>query len=208
MITVTQALLKYCSELLTAHKCWPALFLRHSCFTRLQLSEMRSTVVSKKNGGFNPDTFLATIGDGRKILLVPKKQMIFAQGDEADAVFYVQKGKVRLTVVSKIGKEATLAIVGEGNFFGEGSLAGQLLRMGSAVAMTDCEILRVEKKAMVDILQREPAFSERFVAYLLARNIRYEEDLGDQLFNSSEKRLGPRLFFFFFFFSAKTSYSG
>src|ERR1043165_3920025 len=148
-----------------------------------------STAAKKKNGGFDPDVFLATIGIGRKILEVPKKQAIFAQGDEADAVFYVQKGKVRLTVVSKIGKEATIAIVNHGNFFGEGSLAGQLLRMGSAAAMTDCEILRVEKKVMMDALHREPALSEVFVAYLLARNVRYEEDLVDQLFNSSEKRL-------------------
>src|SRR5579863_3242844 len=155
----------------------------------LQLLRMSSAATIKKVRGFNADTFLATIGNGRKILTVPKKHPIFAQGDAADAVFYVQKGKVRLTVVSKIGKEATIAIVSEGNFFGEGSLAGQLLRMGSAVAMTDCEILRVEKKAMMDVLHREPAFSERFVAYLLARNIRYEEDLVDQLFNSSEKRL-------------------
>jgi CRP/FNR family cyclic AMP-dependent transcriptional regulator len=150
---------------------------------------MISSAAVKKTRGFNPNTFLATIGDGRKILSVAKKQIIFAQGDSADAVFYVQKGKVRLTVVSKIGKEATIAIVGEGNFFGEGSLAGQLLRMGSAAAMTDCEILRVDKKTMISALHREPAFSEMFVAYLLARNIRYEEDLVDQLFNSSEKRL-------------------
>ena len=150
---------------------------------------MRLALAAKKNGRFDPNTFLATIGEGRKILSVPKKQTIYSQGDGADAVFYLQKGKVRLTVVSKIGKEATIAIVSEGHFFGEGSLAGQLLRMGSAVAMTDCEILRVEKKAMIDVLHREPAFSERFVAYLLGRNIRYEEDLVDQLFNSSEKRL-------------------
>src|SRR4030081_2979700 len=139
---------------------------------------MKSAAAAKKNGGFDPNTFLATIGDGRKILAVTKKQTIFAQGDSADAVFYIQKGKVRLTVVSKIGKEATIAIVNQGNFFGEGSLAGQLLRMGSAAAMTDCEILRVEKKTMMDALHREPAFSELFVAYLLARNVRYEEDLG------------------------------
>lgn len=145
--------------------------------------------VGPKNGAFNPDTFLATIGDGRRILIVPKKQSVFSQGDDADSVFYVQTGKVRLTVVSKIGKEATIAIVNQGNFFGEGSLAGQLLRMGSAAAMTDCEILRVEKKTMMEVLHREPALSEMFVAYLLARNIRYEEDLVDQLFNSSEKRL-------------------
>src|ERR1700724_3863034 len=100
---------------------------------------MKSAAAPKKNGGFDPDTFLANIGDGRKILAVPKKQMIFAQGDGADAVFYVQKGKVRLTVVSKIGKEATIAIVNEGNFFGEGSLAGKLLCRGSAAAMSGFE---------------------------------------------------------------------
>ncbi len=150
---------------------------------------MSSITVTKKNGEFDPKTFLATIGEGRKILSVPKRQTIFAQGDAADAVFYVQKGKVRLTVVSKIGKEATIAIVGEGNFFGEGALAGQVLRMGSAAAMSDCELLRVEKKAMMEALHREHAFSDMFVAYLLGRNIRYEEDLVDQLFNSSEKRL-------------------
>jgi CRP-like cAMP-binding protein len=150
---------------------------------------MSSAAVGKKNGAFDPSTFLATIGEGRKNLTVSKKQAIFAQGDVADAVFYVQKGKVKLTVVSKTGKEATIGIVGEENFFGEGSLAGQTLRMGSAAAMTDCEILRIEKKAMMDALHREHAFSDLFVAYLLARNIRYEEDLVDQLFNSSEKRL-------------------
>jgi CRP/FNR family cyclic AMP-dependent transcriptional regulator len=150
---------------------------------------MRSSAASPITRGFDADTFLATIGDGRKLLSVPKKEMIFAQGDAADAVFYIQKGQVRLTVVSKVGKEATIAIVSEGNFFGEGSLAGQLLRMGSAAAMTDCELLRVDKKAMMDALHREHAFSDMFVAYLLARNIRYEEDLVDQLFNSSEKRL-------------------
>ena len=149
---------------------------------------MPPSPIAKKNG-FDANTFLATIGEGRKILVIRKKESIFSQGDEADAVFYVRKGKVRLTVVSKIGKEATIAIVGQGNFFGEGSLAGQLLRMGSAIAMTDCEILRVEKRVMMDVLHREPAFSEMFVAYLLGRNIRYEEDLVDQLFNSSEKRL-------------------
>jgi CRP/FNR family cyclic AMP-dependent transcriptional regulator len=118
-----------------------------------------------------------------------KKQTIFAQRDDADAVFYIQKGKVRLTVVSKTGKEATIAIVSEGNFFGEGSLAGQVRRMGSAAAITPCEIMRVEKKSMMEALHREHTFSDMFVAYLLARNIRYEEDLVDQLFNSSEKRL-------------------
>jgi len=150
---------------------------------------MKPPAVRKKGRDFDPNTFLATIGEGRKNLAVSKKQGIFAQGDAADAVFYIQKGRVKLTVVSKVGREATIGILGEGNFFGEGALAGQALRMGSASAMTDCEIQRIEKKAMVAALHREHAFSDMFVAYLLARNIRYEEDLVDQLFNSSEKRL-------------------
>jgi len=138
---------------------------------------------------FDPHAFLATIGEGRKALAFPKKHVIFAQGDSADAVFYIQEGKVRLTVVSKAGKEATIGILNDGDFFGEGSLAGQPLRMGSATAMTDCAVLRIDKKAMMEALHREHEFSDLFVAYLLARNIRYEEDLVDQLFNSSEKRL-------------------
>jgi CRP/FNR family transcriptional regulator, cyclic AMP receptor protein len=144
---------------------------------------------SKRKIDFDPKTFLATIGAGRKRMVVPGRQSIFAQGEDADAVFYIQKGKVRLTVVSKVGKEATIGILSQGSFFGEGALAGQLLRMGSAAAMTDCELLRVDKKAMMDALHREHSLSDMFVAYLLARNIRYEEDLVDQLFNSSEKRL-------------------
>jgi CRP/FNR family transcriptional regulator, cyclic AMP receptor protein len=143
----------------------------------------------KKKRDFDPRKFLATIGEGRKVVAFPKKQTIFSQGDATDTVFYIQKGKVRLTVVSKIGKEATLGILGEGEFFGEGGLAGQPLRMGSATALTDCELLRIDKKAMMLALHREHTFSDLFVAYLLARNIRYEEDLVDQLFNSSEKRL-------------------
>jgi len=144
---------------------------------------------ARKRCDFDPHAFLATIGEGRKFMLFPNRQTIFAQGDIADAVFYIQMGKVKLTVVSKIGKEATIGILGEGDFFGEGSLAGQALRMGSAIAMADCAILRIDKKAMMEALHREHAFSDLFVAYLLARNIRYEEDLVDQLFNSSEKRL-------------------
>jgi len=150
---------------------------------------MASPVVAKNKRNFDPLTFLATIGNGRKTVAVPKEQAIFAQGDGADAVFYIQKGKVKLTVVSKTGKEATIGILGEGSFFGEGALAGQVLRMGSAAALTDCELLRVDKKAMMAALHREHSFSDMFMAYLLARNIRYEEDLVDQLFNSSEKRL-------------------
>ena len=145
--------------------------------------------LSKKSREFDPTTFLATIGEGRKNLTFTRKQGIFAQGDAADAVFYIQKGKVKLTVVSKTGREATIGLLANGNFFGEGALAGQSLRMGSAAALTDCEIQRIEKKAMISALHREQAFSDLFVTYLLARNIRYEEDLVDQLFNSSEKRL-------------------
>ncbi len=151
---------------------------------------MASTAQLKtKSRDFNPNTFLATIGEGRKNLSFIKKQAIFAQGDAADSVFYIQKGRVKLTVVSKTGREATLGLLGMENFFGEGALAGQTLRMGSASAMTDCEIQKIDKKAMMAALRREPSFSDLFVAYLLARNVRYEEDLVDQLFNSSEKRL-------------------
>ncbi|MGB0110136.1 MAG: Crp/Fnr family transcriptional regulator [Terriglobales bacterium] len=148
-----------------------------------------SIALVKKGRDLDPKTFLATIGGGRKVVVFPKNQAVFAQGDAADSIFYIQEGKVRLTVVSKNGKEATLGILSEGEFFGEGSLAGQALRMGSATAMTVCELLRIEKKAMMEALHREHEFSDMFVAYLLARNIRYEEDLVDQLFNSSEKRL-------------------
>ncbi len=143
----------------------------------------------KRRRDFEPENFLATIGVGRKVVTFPRKEIVFAQGDAADSVFYIREGKIRLTVVSKIGKEATLGMLSEGDFFGEGSLAGQPLRMGSAIAMTDSELLRIDKKAMMEALHRENQFSDMFVAYLLARNIRYEEDLVDQLFNSSEKRL-------------------
>ena len=138
---------------------------------------------------FDAKMFLATIGEGRKILAFEKGQTIYVQGGPTDAVFYVQKGKIKLTVVSQTGKEATVAVLGEGSFFGEGGLAGQALRMGSASAMADCTILRIDKKSMIAALHREHAFSDLFVSHLLARNIRYEEDLVDQLFNSSEKRL-------------------
>ncbi len=148
-----------------------------------------ATAPARKTRDFDPKEFLATIGVGRKVVVFPKKQTIFTQGDAADAVFYIQEGEVRLSVVSKTGKEATLGILREGDFFGEGSLAGQPLRMGSATATTDCELLRIDKKAMMRALHREHTFSDLFVAYLLARNVRYEEDLVDQLFNSSEKRL-------------------
>jgi len=147
----------------------------------------------KKKRAFDRKKFLATIGDGRKLIVFSKKDVIFTQGDRADAVFYIQRGKVILTVVSKAGKEATLGILGMGEFFGEGALAAQPFRMGSATALTDCEVLHIDKKAMMLAVHREHTFSDLFVAYLLARNIRYEEDLVDQLFNSSEKRLARML---------------
>jgi CRP/FNR family cyclic AMP-dependent transcriptional regulator len=150
---------------------------------------MALVVASKRLSKFDSKTFLSTINGGRKIATFPKKQTIFAQGDSADAVFYVQKGKVKLAVVSQIGKEATIGILNEGDFFGEGCLTGQPLRLCSATAMTDCTVMKIDKKTMIEVLHREPAFSAVFVAHLLARNIRYEEDLVDQLFNSSEKRL-------------------
>jgi CRP-like cAMP-binding protein len=150
---------------------------------------MTPVAAAKKLSKFDPETFLSTLDGGRKITAFPKKQAIFVQGDPSDAVFYIQKGKVKLTVVSQKGKEATIAILGEGEFFGEGCLTGQPLRLSSATAMTDCSVMRIDKQAMIEVLHREHAFSDMFVAYLLTRNIRYEEDLVDQLFNSSEKRL-------------------
>jgi CRP/FNR family transcriptional regulator, cyclic AMP receptor protein len=140
---------------------------------------------AKKKHDFDPNTFLATIGEGRKMVSFQAKQTVFAQGHPADAVFYIQKGKVKLTVVSNNGKEATIGILSDRYFFGEGCLAGQPHRMSAATAMTDCDLLRIEKKAMIEVLHREHALSDMFIAYLLTRNIRYEEDLVDQLFNSS-----------------------
>jgi CRP/FNR family cyclic AMP-dependent transcriptional regulator len=154
---------------------------------------MTAVLAAKRRPKFDTKTFLSTINGGRKIAAFRKKQTIFVQGDSSDAVFYIQRGKVRLTVVSQSGKEATIGILNEGDFFGEGCLAGQILRLFSATAMTDCSVMRIDKKSMIEVLHREHAFSDMFVAYLLTRNIRYEEDLVDQLFNSSEKRLARML---------------
>jgi CRP-like cAMP-binding protein len=140
---------------------------------------------------FDPKVFLGSgkVGEGRTTAGYDKNQVVFAQGDPANAVFYLQKGRVKLTVVSHNGKEAVVAILGSGDFFGEGCLARQTMRMSTATAMDECSIMRLEKARMVRILHEEPAFSELFVAHLLTRSIRVEEDLIDQLFNSSEKRL-------------------
>ena len=150
---------------------------------------MSPAAAVKKKPVFDQNAFLAAIGKGQKTVSFAKRSAIFSQGDAADAVFYIQEGKVRLTVVSNIGREATVGVLSAGDFCCEGCLGGQPLRMGSAITMTDCDILRIDKKTMMEALHRQHEFSDLFVAYLLARNIRYEEDLVDQLFNSSEKRL-------------------
>ena len=138
---------------------------------------------------FDPNAFLARSGTGRILGDYAKNHQVFLQGEPGDAIFYIQKGKIKLTVVSKQGKEAVVAILGAGDFFGEGCLAGQSLRMASATTMSDCSIMRLEKTGVIRMLHLEPAFSELVLHHLLSRNIRIEEDLVDQLFNSSEKRL-------------------
>jgi CRP/FNR family cyclic AMP-dependent transcriptional regulator len=138
---------------------------------------------------FDPQTFLAKVGKSRTQADYRKNQKIFSQGDPAEAIFYIQKGRAKLTVVSKEGKEAVIAILGPRDFFGEGCLAGQLLRMSTAAALSESSIIRLEKTGVIRALHDDPAFSELFLHHLLTRNIRIEEDLVDQLFNSSEKRL-------------------
>jgi CRP/FNR family transcriptional regulator, cyclic AMP receptor protein len=142
---------------------------------------------------FDARAFLAKAGGGRTVSKYGRHDSVFSQGDQADAVFYIQKGKVKITVVSAQGKEAVVAVLGASEFCGEGCLAGQLRRMATATAMSECEIMRLEKAAIIRVLHEEPAFSEVFVSHLLARSIRIEEDLVDQLFNSSEKRLARAL---------------
>jgi CRP-like cAMP-binding protein len=153
-------------------------------------------VPTRNKDDCQPNSFLANLGRGRRAVAFLKEKTIYAQGDTADAVFYIQKGKVRLTIVSSTGKEAGIGIWSEGQFFGEGALAEQRLRIGSAIAMTDCELLRIDKKTMIEGLREEPDFADVFLAYLLARNTRYEDDLVDHLFNSSEKRLARILLLF------------
>ena len=142
---------------------------------------------------FDPKTFLASADVGRSISRYRINQVVFSQGYPADSVFYIHHGKVKLTVVSEQGKEAVVAILGTDQFFGEGCLAGQPLRMGTAIAMTECTITRLEKGAIIGVLHDQPAFSEMFVAHLLARAIRIEADLVDQLCNPCEKRLARAL---------------
>ena len=147
----------------------------------------------KRQPLFNSTSFLAKVGEGRNIGKYRRGQVVFSQGDTGDAVFYVQKGKVKVTVISEQGKEAVVAILGTDEFFGEGCLAGQMLRISTVRAMTDSVISRIEKAAIIRVIHEEPTFAEMFIAHLLGRTIRVEADLVDQLFNSSEKRLARML---------------
>jgi CRP/FNR family transcriptional regulator, cyclic AMP receptor protein len=143
----------------------------------------------KVKATFDAKTLLAAVGQGSAARDYQKTQAVFTQGDRADAVFFVQRGKVKVTVLSRQGKQAVIALLGPGDFFGEGCLAGQPVRMATATAMTESAIVRLAKQTMIRALHRDTVFSELFTTYLLSRNIRMEEDLVDQLFNSSEKRL-------------------
>jgi CRP/FNR family transcriptional regulator, cyclic AMP receptor protein len=151
------------------------------------------STATKRRPSFDPKSFLARVGDGRSIGKYRKGQIVFSQGEIGDAVFYIQKGKAKVTVVSEQGKEAVVAILGTDEFFGEGCLAGQPQRISTVTAMTDAVIARLEKSAIVRVIHDEPAFSEMFIAHLLGRTLRVEADLVDQLFNSSEKRLARML---------------
>jgi CRP/FNR family cyclic AMP-dependent transcriptional regulator len=138
---------------------------------------------------FDPKVFLSKVNGGRTISDYRENQIVYSQGDPADSVFYIQSGKAKVTVLSEEGKEAVVALLGTGDFFGEGSLAGQARRMATVSTMTECLIVRMTKADIIRVIHEEPAFSGLFISHLLARNIRVEEDLVDQLFNSSEKRL-------------------
>jgi CRP/FNR family cyclic AMP-dependent transcriptional regulator len=147
----------------------------------------------KKKAEFSPARFLASTGKGRTVASYEDGAIVFAQGDSADSLFYIRTGKVKITVVSNAGKEAVIALLGAGDFFGEGCLAGQKIRSSSVTALSPCAILRMERAAVVEVLRRETAFSELLLSYMLTRTMRIEEDLVDQLFNSCEKRLARAL---------------
>ena len=142
----------------------------------------------RRRVAFNPKIFLAKVGEGKTISEIQKDKIVFSQGEVADAVFYIQKGKIKLTVISERGKEAVVGILEPGQFFGEGCLNGHPLRVTTAAAIDECLLTRIGRAAMISAMHDEPQFSELFMAYLLTRNSRIEEDLIDQLFNSSEKR--------------------
>src|SRR5476651_910195 len=154
---------------------------------------MESYVGNAVKNLFDPKVFLAKVGAGKTILEFHKNQKVFAQGDVADTIFYIQKGRIKLTVLSEQGKEAVVGILELGQFFGEGCMNGQALRIATITAMEECVITSITKEAMIEFLRKEPKLSELFMAYLLTRNGRIQEDLIDQLFNSSEKRLARLL---------------
>ena len=143
----------------------------------------------KRRPKFNPKTFLAKVGEGRSIHTYHRGQVIYSQGEPSDSVFYIQSGKVKKTVVSEQGKEAVVALPGNGDFFGEGCLTGQPLRLATVSAIAECVITQITKAYITRLIHEQPTFAELFIIHLLARNLRVEEDLVDQLFNSSEKRL-------------------
>jgi len=148
-----------------------------------------NVATAQKHKQFDPTTFLSVVDGGKQLVAFAKRQTIFLQGEPSNSVLYIQRGKVQLTVTSTTGKEAVIGLLKEGDFLGENCLTGEPLRLCSAIALTDCSLMRIEKNVMIKALHEEPALSEVFVAYLLARNTQYEADLVDQLFNSSEKRL-------------------
>ena len=156
---------------------------------RVRLPGHSTPTMMNSSSRFDLKAFLGRAGHGRTVVEFRKQQALFAQGDPADAVFYILKGKIKLTVLSKQGKEAIIAMLGPDDFFGEGCLAGQPLRMATVTAMTDGSVMRLEKKVIIRLLRNQATFSALFMSYLLSRNIRIEEDLVDQLFNSSEQRL-------------------
>ena len=159
----------------------------------MEATASSSKAKSNKKHIFNARAYLASVGVARKVVEYRRSEKVYSQGDPSTSVMYVQKGGVKVSVVNESGKEAVMAILGPGDFFGEGGMAGQSVRMGTATAITPTTLLVIEKNEMIRVLHAEHAFSDRFVAYMLSRNIRIEEDLVDQLFNSSEKRLARTL---------------
>lgn len=159
----------------------------------MAIASQKNAATKGRKPPFDPESFLAHVGEGRSIGQYRENQVVFSQGDAADAVFYIKSGKVKISVVSEQGKEAVVAALGADEFFGEACLAGQPRRAATAAALTESVVVRLEKAAIVRVIHQEPAFSEMFISHLLARAIRVEADLVDQLFNSSEKRLARML---------------
>jgi CRP-like cAMP-binding protein len=156
-------------------------------------AKARDIASRKKPPAFDAEAFLTSAGAARRVVTYPKGRVVFSQGQPSDSVIYIQKGGIKMSVLSRTGKEAVVAMLGPGDFFGEGALTGQSIRIGTATATMSTTVLIIDKGVMRDLLRDEPTFSERFISYMLARNIRIEADLVDHLFNSSEKRLARAL---------------